>query len=111
MKSYSFFDFKSNKKKSIKHEKELARRLDGKRQIASGAIAGNKGDVKTKKWLVDLKETNSFQILVTVEMLRKIMTEASGMGKEPAIVIRFNNAKNMEKEYAIVPVDFIKELK
>ena len=107
---YKFDKPRDRKKVSMKNEYRLARRLGGKQQPASGAIAGYKGDVILDDFLLDLKETEAMSISVRVADLQKIQKEAEGSGREPAVVIRFNNAKVVEREWAVITVELLKEL-
>jgi len=111
MKPHKFDDEKSQKAKSNQSEKELAKKLGGKRQPASGAITGHKGDVKTSELLIDLKETDSKSIIVKLGDLHKIMNEANGEGKDPALVLRFNKAKVIDKEWIVLPLEVYEEMK
>lgn len=54
---------------------------------ASGAIQGLKGDVKTKRLLVECKLTQKKQISVKKEWLQKIKEEAKRVAKIPALYI------------------------
>ncbi len=106
---YSAFDEgPSRKAKANKGEKDFAKRHGGKRQPCSGAFPGLKGDIKFEDLLVDLKETEKASFRVTVADLQKIVNEALGAGKSPALVIRFHNVKNFDQEWAVIPVSVLK---
>lgn len=102
------------RKRTVKeHELELAKKLGGKRQIASGAIDGYKGDVKLDDFLLDSKETDGDEIRVDRTMIMKISREALGNNREPGLVLTWNKlAVGIPKEWVVIPIDvFMKLLK
>ena len=70
-------------------EARLARRLQGRLQPASGAMAGAKGDVSLPAVLLEAKSTTSATLPLRHAWLAKIATEARAMGKLPALAITF----------------------
>ena len=63
-------------KESLKHEKRLAKKIDGKRSAASGAFWSRKGDVRNTELLIEHKWTGKKQVTIKSEVLKKITTEA-----------------------------------
>jgi len=108
---YDFSNRPSIKRKANRNEKRVAKLCSAIQTPCSGAIAGHKGDFKTKDFLYDLKSTDACSIKIDVAMLRKLLNEANGAGKEPVIVLRFNEVKNIEKEYAVIPLNLFEEMK
>lgn len=64
-------------RRARKSEEQLAKSTGGKRQPASGALPGRKGDVRENGFLVDDKFTDAERFTITKEMWRKIEREAS----------------------------------
>jgi len=98
---------KHNSKKAEinQHEKDLAKKLGGRRQPNSGAIGGYKGDIKLKNFLIDSKETEGAVISVNSKDLTKITREAYEDGKEPALVITIDKTPiSTESEWAVIPL-------
>lgn len=67
---------KTVKKRSQKQEKSVAKELDAKLVVASGALWGAKGDVRTYKCLVECKTTEKPYYSVTAKVWEKIEREA-----------------------------------
>ena len=88
------FETDNIKKKANKAEKIMAKKLGGIPQPLSGAISGYKGDIKTKKHLFDLKQTEAKSFRVTLKDLDKIEKEANGLGKIPILLVDFEKYKN-----------------
>jgi len=96
----------SVKAKANKTEAKLAERLGGKRQPASGAVAGHKGDVKLEHFLLDSKETSGGSIMVSRADVVKITREATGENKQPALVFTFHTiADSTPREWVMLPLD------
>ncbi len=70
------------KKESIKQEKKI------QRQLASGALWTQKGDLKDEENLYEVKyAVKGKSITVTKEMLAKIFKEAGQIGKNPILIL------------------------
>ena len=94
---------------SNKQEKHIAKELDGKKVVNSGATAFNKGDVLLENWLIEAKtcttEKQSFSI--KKEWLEKNKEEAFAMRKDyNALAFNFGDNKN----YYIVDEKTFKEI-
>ena len=63
-------------KQSQKHEKRLAKLVDGSVNAASGAFWSRKGDVRSKDLLIEHKWTGKKQVTIKSEVLKKITREA-----------------------------------
>jgi len=101
---YKISDPKSIKRKSINEEKSLAKKFKLHTQPASGAIAGFKGDLKSREFLFDAKSTKHQSFSVNINDLGKIRKEAFGAGKEPVLLINFTEINQIESEYAVIPM-------
>lgn len=102
---------KSRKAKSIAHEKEIAKKLGGRVQQRSGAGLLHKGDIDLKDFLLDLKETESFSMLIQGKDLVKITREAFGERKEPGLVLKMRTPMPVPSEWVMIPIDaFLKLL-
>jgi hypothetical protein len=63
-------------KQSQKHEKRLAKLVDGSVNAASGAFWSRKGDVRSKELLIEHKWTGKKQVTIKSDVLKKITREA-----------------------------------
>jgi hypothetical protein len=63
-------------KQSRKHEDRIAKRINGSRNAASGALWARKGDVRSKTLLIEHKWTGKKQVTIKSEVLKKITREA-----------------------------------
>ncbi len=88
------------------HEKELAKKLGGRRQLASGALDQSKGDVKLDNLLLDSKETIHGSITVKGTDLTKICREATGEGLHPGMILTLGALPmTTPKEWVLVPLE------
>ena len=81
---------KSNKEKSIKQEKELAKDLGAKTTPASGATPFRKGDMRLNGYLIESKATANKSISIKLEWLLKIEKEALNEDKTPLIILEID---------------------
>jgi hypothetical protein len=97
----------SKRARSKRSEKEAAQTLEGRVQPASGAIPvfNLKGDVKTKRFLIDDKTTHAGSFAVSLKLFRKLSNEAWKNKKRPAIRISFDNSAPL---YVIEESEFMK---
>ena len=72
---------------SVAQEKRIAKDVGGRRVAGSGSMPGNKGDVKHADWLIEAKQTVKGRFPLTLQLWRKIETEAFRASKTPAMVI------------------------
>lgn len=77
-------------KQSQKHEKRLAKVLDGQVNAASGAFWSRKGDVRASKWLLEHKWTGKKSKTITSAELQKITNEAIMDGRVPVFGIHLD---------------------
>jgi len=110
MKHFNFWDEGNKKKETLRNEKKLAKSVGGTPQPISGAITGFKGDVKTKDYLFDLKQTTKKSSSVTIKDLHKIQREADSYMKEPVLLLQFDSIKIGDKQWAVIPMRVFKEL-
>ena len=83
------------KKKSQLQEKSVAKDLDAKTVIASGALWGSKGDVRHDDFLVECKTTEKSFYSVTMTVWEKIEKEAIKDGlRIPLMCIDLNDGKD-----------------
>ena len=78
------------KKLSNKHEKDIAEALNGKVQIASGAIplVGMKGDIISPVYVIECKATLKDYYILKRKIVEKIEKEALKCGRVPLLAIR-----------------------
>ncbi len=101
--------FENKKTKINKHEKQLAQKLGGKRQLASGATAKEKGDIKLEDFLLDSKETIDSSIKVKSEDLAKIQLEAQQRNKYPGLILKLKTGLTVPTEWAMIPLECFKQ--
>ena len=102
---------KSIKAQTLEHEQELADRLQGKRQPASGATPEHKGDVKLHNFLLDSKETGSATLILTGQDLTKITREANGEGRKPGLIVSIAKVpRTVSQEWVLITIDDFGEL-
>lgn len=93
------------KKKSQLQEKSVAKDLDAKTVIASGALWGSKGDVRHDEFLVECKTTEKPYYPLRMKVWEKIEKEAIKDGlRIPLMCIDINNGKDrfavfLEKDF------------
>ena len=97
----------NTRKFSKKQEKRVAKNLGGKTVSNSGATPFDKGDVLTKRYLVEcktsIKDKNS--VSIKRDWLEKAKEEAFAMGKSaPILVFDFGDGK----DYAILSLSVLK---
>lgn len=85
-----------------KIENKFAKSVKGRRQPASGAFTGLKGDIKTKNLLFELKYTDKKSYTLKKDLLKKIDSEAFQLRKIPIFVIQFK-----DEEYFIINSKYI----
>jgi len=99
------FERKSQKWKSQRSERALAKRLAGTQTPASGALS-IKGDVQTDDFVVELKETNGVEFRLRLADLVKVSREAFGVGKTPCLIVQWNaGAQGVSKRWILRPLE------
>ena len=96
--------------KSQRQEKRVASKTWGRRQPASGALPGAKGDVRAEDFLIECKRTDRKSIRVTQAWLEKIAKEAMEVGKHPALALTFNDM-TYDKDWIMVPLRLLDQLR
>ena len=87
---------------SKKHEKFIAEKLNGKLQMASGAIWFAKADVYTDKYLIECKATEKDYYTLKTAILGKIESEALKVGKIPLLCFRLKDKWGNFHDYVCV---------
>ena len=77
----------TNKKRSQKQEKSVAKNFDARVVVASGALWGAKGDVRSDKCLIECKTTEKPYYSVTSKVWEKIEREALKDGMRTPLLI------------------------
>ncbi len=92
-------------RRSKKQEREIAKTTGGRLVPASGA-KDVKGDVRIKGFLrIEAKTTKNKSFSVTLEMIEKLETAATGVAEMPVMIIEFNDGFGRKiKELAVMPV-------
>lgn len=96
--------FISRSKESRVQELRIAEDVGGRRTPASGAFDRNKGDVETRRFLIEAKITESKRFSINEKVLSKIDGEALNYGKIPALVIDFPSFRfGVTRRWAVIP--------
>lgn len=83
------------RKKSIKQEKEVASSINGKTVVASGALWGSKGDVRSEEYLIECKTTQKSYYMLNKQTWSKIQKEALKDGMRiPVMCIYLEDGKH-----------------
>jgi hypothetical protein len=102
---------KKQRKKSMDQESRIAKAVKGRRQKASGALPGNKGDVRSVELLGECKRTDKKSISITLEYLQKITKEAGFYNKIPCVAIEIQSPpKFVNRDWMLLPAGFVQEL-
>ena len=100
----------TNRQRSKISEKELAKKIGGRVQVASGAmpVAGLKGDVKTKSFMLDDKTTGAKSYSLKLDDFRKMRLQAFQANRRPAMRVHFENDGKPVSLYVIEERDFLR---
>ena len=102
---------KQRKRKSMAQENRVAKATGGRRQKASGALPGSKGDVRSVELLNECKRTDKKSISITIEYLQKITQEAAFYNRIPSVAIEIESPpKFVNRDWILVPAGFFNEL-
>jgi hypothetical protein len=95
---------KKQRRRAMRQERELAEATGGRVQAGSGAVPGNKGDVRLRgKFRAECKYTKTKSYRVTRQDLDKITSEAS-FGEVPIFDITFVGSSGMtEDRWVLLP--------
>ena len=74
-------------------ERDVANKLQGRRTVGSGNKWHDKGDIKTKDYLIEVKSTKKKSISLKLSWLKKIEKEAIKIGKKSALVLDIQDNK------------------
>lgn len=103
--------------KSKKHENRVARELGGKRLPRSGANRWSKwdkatanGDIAVPEIHVEHKRTEKDSMSLKREWLEKVTIGSRAQAKEPAMVLTFEDATSFPQDWALIPLDMLKQL-
>jgi len=100
---------KSAKFNSKKQEKRVAKEIDGKTTLNSGALYFQKGDVRNEKYLIECKTTKKAFYTMEVDVWEKIEREAVSDGlRIPIMQVDLLDGK---QRYAVIEHADYKELK
>lgn len=90
-------------KESQKHEKRLAKAINGSPTAASGAFWSRKGDVRSSDLLIEHKWTGKKSKTIQSAELKKITTEAILDGRTPVFGIHLDG----EDYVILLETDFL----
>lgn len=84
-------------KRSQKQERSVADNLDG-RPIGGSGGGREKGDVNTKQFKIECKQTEKDSISIKRSWMRKIEVEAFDVGKNPLLVFDFEKTEHSPQQ-------------
>ena len=97
---------KSIRKISQKQEKSVAKDLNAKTVVASGALWNAKADVRNSQFLVECKTTEKGYYTITAKVWEKICKEANRDGmRDPLLVIDLYN--DHKQRYVCFPFNLL----
>ena len=104
---------KDRARRSKKHEIRVAGVMGGRRIAQSGARAWSKwdkttdqGDIRTPLFHVEHKRTVNASMSIKKEWLDKVSDGAKRSGKDPALVITFEDeVRKKNEDWILVPLD------
>lgn len=91
-------------------EEEVARRFNGKRQPASGAMPHAKGDVATTRELVDCKTSRSTLSLGAQDIVKHVQA-ARRKGLIPVFDMEVRSLPDTCRRWVILPFDDYEEMR
>ena len=107
-----YFKTESTTARSMKHERDIAKRSKGQRVPGSGSQLGRPGDVRGDVELQELKFTDKEDTRIRLEWLRKISYESLTQGKYPVVSMRFTKLEApAPQDWVLIPADIYHELK
>jgi hypothetical protein len=95
----------THQKKGRLFEKEIAFDLNARLVPASGSGKYDKGDIESRKFLIDSKLTDASQYILKASTFEIMRRHAIGMRKHPAMVVGFG----WKNRLAIIDYDLFKE--
>lgn len=99
---------KTVKRRSQKQEKGVAKDLNAKVTVASGALWGQKGDVRNSMFLAECKTTEKDFYSITTKVWEKIEEEALKDGmRSPLLIV---DLKDTDRYVVFNPNQFVKQL-
>jgi hypothetical protein len=99
----------SSRKTVFRQERRVASDLGGKRQVGSGNMWHSKGDVTSRKYLIECKQTGSKSYGLSLQVLDKIGSEAAKVAKEPLLQVDFLRGNRIDS-FMVVPYHLFLEL-
>lgn len=97
----------SKKERSKQQERRSARKVGGRTQPASGALAGRKGDVQSEHFVIECRYTDAAQYIFKLADWDKLRKQAVVRGREPVMEVEF--PEHGRKVY-IISSDLFEEL-
>lgn len=104
---------KSNKERSVIHEKRLETTLNSKATINSGALPNIswKGDLQDSLFVWQAKLTEKDRFTVTSDVLVELKRQASLNSKWPGMAITIEGLpSNLEQDWVMLPASVFREL-
>lgn len=100
---------KSVKKKSQKQESSVAKEMDARTVVASGALWGAKGDVRNDRFLIECKTTEKDFYTITAKVWEKIQNEATKDNlREPLLIIDLHDSE--KERYVCFPYYMVNDI-
>ena len=89
----------------------MANQLGGERVLASGALPGNKGDVRLEKFLADSKGTERARLTLSISDVTKHCRDAREVGLWPMFIMLLKGTpSSVPSEWVAIPLSIFQEM-
>lgn len=99
-----------NSKRAFKIEKMIAEYLSFKRVAGSGSQWHSKEDIKSEKYLGQIKATDTKKGNFNVEDLSKLERNAIKENKKPIYIVHFEREELINSTWVTMPIEKFKEM-
>lgn len=93
---------------ALEQERDIAKKVGGKRRPGSGNIGGQEHDVISERWLIEAKVTFRGSFVLKEKYLRSLVENAQKSGREPRLDIRFKT-QDGDREYSLILTELLED--
>ena len=98
-------------KRALYIEKMIAKFLKWKRVAFSGAKWHDKEDLRSDKYLGQVKATDGYTIKIDSRDIRKLEDNALKYKKTPTFIIHYDNDTPLNSTWVAIPIKYFREIK
>ncbi|MFA5733025.1 MAG: hypothetical protein WC934_13635 [Acidithiobacillus sp.] len=98
-------------KRALQIEKIIAKFLNWKRVAFSGGKWFDKEDIRSEKYLAQVKATEQYAIKVDSRDIRKLEDNALKYRKKPIFIIHFDTSTPLNSTWCMMPIKYFKKIK